>query len=122
MISHTCLFTLQASAGSPDVGQETTEKTGGVGEQQEQEETRRKSLLSALEQIGRREEEEDEEEEFHMPQREDDSVLSLNKCILGAVILLGIGTIFFSGECKVETEKENGVVLQARLWIHLNEK
>uniref|UniRef100_H2M1C0 Pre-B-cell leukemia homeobox interacting protein 1b n=1 Tax=Oryzias latipes TaxID=8090 RepID=H2M1C0_ORYLA len=58
------------------------------------------------------EEEEDEEEEFHMPQREDDSVLSLNKCILGAVILLGIGTIFFSGECKVETEKENGVVLQ----------
>uniref|UniRef100_A0A3P9JHJ2 Pre-B-cell leukemia homeobox interacting protein 1b n=1 Tax=Oryzias latipes TaxID=8090 RepID=A0A3P9JHJ2_ORYLA len=70
---------------------------------------RRKSLLSALEQIGRREEEEeDEEEEFHMPQREDDSVLSLNKCILGAVILLGIGTIFFSGECTFETEKENG--------------
>uniref|UniRef100_A0A8C7YAU5 Pre-B-cell leukemia homeobox interacting protein 1b n=1 Tax=Oryzias sinensis TaxID=183150 RepID=A0A8C7YAU5_9TELE len=85
-------------AAAPDVGEETTEKTGGVGEQQEQEETRRKSLLSALEQIGRREEEEDEEEEFHMPQREDDSVLSLNKCILGAVILLGIGTIFFSGE------------------------
>ncbi|XP_024123898.1 pre-B-cell leukemia homeobox interacting protein 1b isoform X2 [Oryzias melastigma] len=85
-----------ASHGSPDVGEEGAEKTREVGEQKE-EEKRRKSLLSALEQIGRREEEEEEEEEFQMPQREDDSVLSLNKCILGAVILLGIGTIFFSG-------------------------
>ncbi|RVE62712.1 hypothetical protein OJAV_G00159740 [Oryzias javanicus] len=86
-----------ASPGSPDVGEEGAEKTREVGEQQQQEEKRRKSLLSALEQIGRREEEEEEEEDFQMPQREDDSVLSLNKCILGAVILLGIGTIFFSG-------------------------
>ncbi|XP_011483590.1 lens epithelial cell protein LEP503 isoform X3 [Oryzias latipes] len=106
-----------ASAGSPDVGQETTEKTGGVGEQQEQEETRRKSLLSALEQIGRREEEEDEEEEFHMPQREDDSVLSLNKCILGAVILLGIGTIFFSEGDHVSRELRDSDAPGKQEWL-----
>uniref|UniRef100_A0A3B3U0U1 Pre-B-cell leukemia homeobox interacting protein 1b n=1 Tax=Poecilia latipinna TaxID=48699 RepID=A0A3B3U0U1_9TELE len=59
-------------------------------------ERRRKSLL---EQIGRKEEEEEEvEEEFQVPQRENDGVFSLNKCILAALILLGLGTVFFSGE------------------------
>lgn len=57
---------------------------------------KRRSLLASLEQIGRREEEE-EVEEFQLPQREDDSGFSVNKCILGALILLGLGTIFFSG-------------------------
>lgn len=39
-----------------------------------------------------------EEEEFNLPQREEEKVFSLNKCILAALILLGLGTIFFSGE------------------------
>uniref|UniRef100_A0A6Q2YB39 Pre-B-cell leukemia homeobox interacting protein 1b n=1 Tax=Esox lucius TaxID=8010 RepID=A0A6Q2YB39_ESOLU len=64
---------------------------------------RRGSLLAAVEQIGREEEEEEEdeeEEEFRIPQpREVENMgFSLNKCILGAVMLLGLGTIFFSGE------------------------
>nr|XP_055065901.1 pre-B-cell leukemia homeobox interacting protein 1b isoform X1 [Misgurnus anguillicaudatus] len=41
--------------------------------------------------------EEGEEEDFQMPQREEEKVFSLNKCIFAAVILLGLGTIFFSG-------------------------
>ncbi|XP_028281787.1 pre-B-cell leukemia homeobox interacting protein 1b isoform X2 [Parambassis ranga] len=75
-----------------EVVEEGTEKTEEVAES----EVRRRSLLAALEQIGRREEEEEEEEEFQLPQREADSGFSLNKCILGALILLGLGTIFFS--------------------------
>ncbi|KAM9404792.1 pre-B-cell leukemia homeobox interacting protein 1b isoform 1-T2 [Salvelinus alpinus] len=61
---------------------------------------RRGSLLAALERIGRKEEEEEEEEdEFRTPQQreQEETGFSLNKCILGAVILLGLGTIFFSG-------------------------
>ncbi|XP_041844850.1 pre-B-cell leukemia homeobox interacting protein 1b isoform X2 [Melanotaenia boesemani] len=72
------------------------ERTVQTGEQGESEERRKRSLLAALEQIGRREEEDEEEEEFQVPQRENDSGFSVNKCILGAVILLGLGTIFFS--------------------------
>ncbi|KAL0985253.1 hypothetical protein UPYG_G00154620 [Umbra pygmaea] len=55
---------------------------------------RRRSLIGALDRNGG-----EEEEVFRAPlQREDgDMSLSLNKCILGAVILLGLGTIFFSG-------------------------
>lgn len=69
-----------------------------VGEQNTAEEVRRRrSLLAALERIGRTEEEEEREEEPQLPQREEDSGFTVNKCILGAVILLGIGTIFFSG-------------------------
>lgn len=53
--------------------------------------------MAALERIGSAEEEEEKEEEFHMPQRQEDSGFSVNKCILAALILLGLGTIFFSG-------------------------
>lgn len=60
-------------------------------------EVRRRSLLAALEEIRRTEEEEEGEEEFQLPRREEDSGFSVNKCILGAVILVGLGTIFFSG-------------------------
>lgn len=74
-------------------GVERTEKTG----EKEEPETRRKKSL--LEQIGRKDEEEEElEEEFQVPQQENEGVFSLNKCILAALILLGLGTIFFSGE------------------------
>ncbi|XP_039885707.1 pre-B-cell leukemia homeobox interacting protein 1b isoform X2 [Simochromis diagramma] len=76
-----------------EVSQERTEKAGEEGESEVR---KRRSLLASLEQIGRREEEE-EVEEFQLPQREDDSGFSVNKCILGALILLGLGTIFFSG-------------------------
>uniref|UniRef100_A0A3Q3M1N1 Pre-B-cell leukemia homeobox interacting protein 1b n=1 Tax=Mastacembelus armatus TaxID=205130 RepID=A0A3Q3M1N1_9TELE len=78
-----------------EVGEERTEKTG---EEEEPEVRRRRSLLATLERIGRSEEEEEGEEEFQLPRREEESGFSLNKCILGAVILLGLGTIFFSGK------------------------
>ncbi|XP_037640529.1 pre-B-cell leukemia homeobox interacting protein 1b isoform X9 [Sebastes umbrosus] len=76
------------------VDSEVGEKTG---DEAEPEVKRRRSLLAALERVGRTEEEEEGEEEFQLPQRRDDSGFSVNKCILGAVILLGLGTIFFSG-------------------------
>lgn len=76
-----------------EAGEESVEKPREEGQPEVR---KRKSLLASLEQIGRREEEE-EVEEFHLPQREDDSGFSVNKCILGALILLGLGTIFFSG-------------------------
>lgn len=46
------------------------------------------------------EEEEGEEERFRHPQREGEGDIgfTLNKCIFGALILLGLGTIFFSGK------------------------
>ncbi|XP_072536562.1 pre-B-cell leukemia homeobox interacting protein 1b isoform X2 [Salminus brasiliensis] len=52
------------------------------------------------------EEEEGEEEPFRPPRRDDDVGFSLNKCIFGAVILLGLGTIFFSeGDADVQELK-----------------
>lgn len=69
-----------------------------MGEQKTAEEARRRrSLLAALERIGRTEEEEEKEEELPPPQRDEESGFTVNKCILGAVILVGIGTVFFSG-------------------------
>ncbi|XP_022060504.2 pre-B-cell leukemia homeobox interacting protein 1b isoform X3 [Acanthochromis polyacanthus] len=82
---------LGKQADSPE-DSEAGEKTGEEGEPEVR---RRRSLLAALERVGRREEEE-EDEDFQVPQREEDSGFSVNKCILGAVILLGLGTIFFS--------------------------
>ncbi|XP_032414481.1 pre-B-cell leukemia homeobox interacting protein 1b isoform X4 [Xiphophorus hellerii] len=71
----------------------------GIGERTEEGESVERRRKSLLEQIGRKEEEEEEEveEEFQVPQRENDGVFSLNKCILAALILLGLGTVFFSG-------------------------
>lgn len=69
-----------------------------LGEQKTAEEARRRrSLLAALERIGRTEEEAEKEEELQPPQRDEESGFTVNKCILGAVILVGIGTVFFSG-------------------------
>ncbi|XP_017280623.1 pre-B-cell leukemia homeobox interacting protein 1b isoform X2 [Kryptolebias marmoratus] len=76
-----------------EVDEDRPEETAERGEPEAR---RKEPLLAALEQIGRREEE-DEEEEFQVPQQGNGSVFSLNKCILGAVILLAFGTIFFSG-------------------------
>ncbi|XP_018536020.1 pre-B-cell leukemia homeobox interacting protein 1b isoform X2 [Lates calcarifer] len=87
---------LGKQADSPvdsEVGEERTEK---AEKEAEPEVKRRRSLLASLERIGRTEEEEEGEEEFQLPRREEDSGFSLNKCILGAVILVGLGTIFFS--------------------------
>ncbi|XP_067093294.1 pre-B-cell leukemia homeobox interacting protein 1b isoform X3 [Osmerus mordax] len=75
------------------------EEWAGDGREESSEVRRRRrgSLLAALERIGRRDEEE-EEEDLRLPQREEEETgFSLNKCILGAIILLGLGTIFFSG-------------------------
>ncbi|XP_078027687.1 pre-B-cell leukemia homeobox interacting protein 1b isoform X9 [Epinephelus lanceolatus] len=91
-----------------EVAEERTEKTG---EEAEPEVRRRRSLLAALERIGRTEEEEEGEEEFQLPQREEDSGFSVNKCILGAVILVGLGTIFFSGIfMDLDEESDYGTV------------
>ncbi|KAM8734895.1 pre-B-cell leukemia homeobox interacting protein 1b isoform 4-T4 [Acanthopagrus schlegelii] len=87
---------LGKQADSP-VDSEVAEESTKTGEEGEPEVRRRRSLLAALERIGRTEEEEEREEEFQLPHREEDSGFSVNKCILGAVILLGLGTIFFSG-------------------------
>ncbi|XP_028327314.1 pre-B-cell leukemia homeobox interacting protein 1b isoform X3 [Gouania willdenowi] len=87
----------QAVSGLSVEPEEAEKKTEKV-EDEEPEVRKRKSILAALEEIGRREEDEVEEEEIHPRQQEDDdSGFTVNKCILGAVILLGIGTIFFSG-------------------------
>ncbi|XP_036930375.1 pre-B-cell leukemia homeobox interacting protein 1b isoform X5 [Acanthopagrus latus] len=87
---------LGKQADSP-VDSEVAEESTKTGEEGEPEVRRRRSLLAALERIGRTEEEEEREEDFQLPHREEDSGFSVNKCILGAVILLGLGTIFFSG-------------------------
>ncbi|XP_019948951.2 pre-B-cell leukemia homeobox interacting protein 1b isoform X5 [Paralichthys olivaceus] len=89
---------LGKQADSPvdsEVGEERTERTEEEAEPEVR--RRRRSLLASLDRIGRTEEEDEREEEFQVPQRDDDSGFSVNKCILAAVILLGLGTIFFSG-------------------------
>lgn len=67
---------------------------------------RRRSLLASLERIGRAEEEEEREEEFRLPRQQEDSGFSVNKCILAALILLGLGTIFFSGINRLQCPGE----------------
>ncbi|XP_016376106.1 pre-B-cell leukemia transcription factor-interacting protein 1-like isoform X5 [Sinocyclocheilus rhinocerous] len=57
---------------------------------------RKISHLGSLDKTEAEDDEEGEEEDFQPPQREEETVFSLNKCILAAVILLGLGTIFFS--------------------------
>ncbi|CAL8256425.1 unnamed protein product [Boreogadus saida] len=73
---------------------EDADRPGSEGEGSEQGPSQPGSSVDP--EIGRREEEEPEEE-FQLPRRNDDSGFSVNKCILGAVILLGLGTIFLSG-------------------------
>nr|XP_020462897.1 pre-B-cell leukemia transcription factor-interacting protein 1-like isoform X2 [Monopterus albus] len=85
---------LGTQADSPVYSEVGEEK---IGEEGEPEVRKRRFLLANLEQIGRTEEEEEVEEEFQMPRRVEEGGFSLNKCILGALILLGLGTIFFSG-------------------------
>lgn len=90
------ISSFNSTAPDPPVGPEVCK--GKTGEERGPE-VRQRSLLTALERIGRMEEEEEGEEEFQLPQRDDGSGFSVNKCILGAVILVGLGTIFFSGRC-----------------------
>lgn len=74
--------------------QEPSVQTESISAQEAEPEVRRRRSL--LEKIGQHDEEEEAEEDFQLPQREEDSGITLNKCILGAVILLGLGTIFMS--------------------------
>lgn len=88
------LFVFTASDVATEGGEQKPLKAAGeVGPQLR----RRRSLLASLERIGRAEEEEEREEEFQLPRQQEDSGFSVNKCILAALILLGLGTIFFSG-------------------------
>uniref|UniRef100_A0A3B4TMF6 Pre-B-cell leukemia transcription factor-interacting protein 1-like n=1 Tax=Seriola dumerili TaxID=41447 RepID=A0A3B4TMF6_SERDU len=108
---------LGKQADSPvdsEVGEERAERTEEEGES----EVRRRSLLAALERIGRAEEEEEGEEEFQLPQREEDSGFSVNKCILGAVILLGLGTIFFSESDYGTRELKDSEVPGKQEWLN----
>lgn len=81
------------------MAEQSREKTG----EGEEPRVRRRSLLAALERIGKTEEDEELDEEFQLPQQGEDSGFPLNKCILGALILLGLGTVFFSGGHLQET-------------------
>lgn len=58
------------------------------------------SVLTPLYHRDEEEEEEVEEEQFRHPRREGEGDIgfTLNKCIFGALVLLGLGTIFFSGK------------------------
>ncbi|XP_036823420.1 pre-B-cell leukemia transcription factor-interacting protein 1 isoform X3 [Oncorhynchus mykiss] len=97
-------------------------ETEVVGEEVSGVRRRRGSLLAALERIGRKEEEEEEEEnEFQIPQQreQEETGFSLNKCILGAVILLGLGTIFFSeGDYDARELRETEVVGKQQEWLN----
>ncbi|XP_040900826.1 pre-B-cell leukemia homeobox interacting protein 1b isoform X3 [Toxotes jaculatrix] len=104
-----------ASPVDSEVGEEKTEKTEEGGEPEVR---RRRSLLAALERIGRAEEEEEGEEEFQLPQRDEDSGFSVNKCILGAVILLGLGTIFFSESDYGTRELKDSEVPRKQEWLN----
>ncbi|XP_077430731.1 pre-B-cell leukemia homeobox interacting protein 1b [Vanacampus margaritifer] len=89
---------------------ECSEQPGSSEERAEDTESERKRLLASLERIGRiDEEEEGEEEEFQLPRhRVDENMFSLNKCILGAVILVALGTILFSG-VFMDLDEESGI-------------
>lgn len=93
MFFNFCSSTAADSTKASEVGEQ--EAAGEVGPQLRR---RRRSLLAALERVGRAEEEEEKEEEFELPRQQEDSGFSVNKCIVAALILLGLGTIFFSGE------------------------
>uniref|UniRef100_A0A3Q3EHZ3 Pre-B-cell leukemia homeobox interacting protein 1b n=1 Tax=Labrus bergylta TaxID=56723 RepID=A0A3Q3EHZ3_9LABR len=99
------------SPEEPPVYLLSTETLGGVESTQEEERLTQEATVYLLNgeglqlegeesrtpDIGKQAEEEDEGvEEFQLPPRDDDSGFSVNKCILGAVILLGLGTIFIS--------------------------
>lgn len=96
LLEGACSFTAPDSTEASEVGEQKA--AGEVGPQLR----RRRSLLAALEQIGRAEEEEEKEEEFQLPRQQEDSGFSVNKCILAALILLGLGTIFFSGKYHLQ--------------------
>ncbi|KAI1885939.1 hypothetical protein AGOR_G00208920 [Albula goreensis] len=71
----------------------------GVGSGTEGEGLRKRKTLSLgpLDQVERDGDEEVEEEQRRPRDGEDGGGITLNKCILGALILLGLGTILFSG-------------------------
>lgn len=49
------------------------------------------------------EEEDEEEEDFKLPEKkEEKSWFSVNKCIVAALVLLFLGSLFFSGEFLFE--------------------
>lgn len=77
-----------------------TEESKGVLETNRKEgdvlRKRKISHLGSLDKTEAEDDEEGEEEDFQPPQREEETIFSLNKCILASVILLGLGTIFFS--------------------------
>lgn len=87
-------YFLSPSAVESKPDTEVSEEKGSEGDGVRR---RKVSLQTPVDHRDDDEEEEGEEEPFRPPQREDDSGFSLNKCIFGAIILLGLGTIFFSG-------------------------
>ncbi|CAJ1062279.1 pre-B-cell leukemia homeobox interacting protein 1b isoform X3 [Xyrichtys novacula] len=103
-----------------EVAEVQTEKTAEEREPEPEPEVRSRSLLAALERIGRKEEEEEEEveEEFQLPPREEDSGFSVNKCILGAVILLGLGTIFISDNDYATRELKDAEIPGKQEWLN----
>ncbi|KAI4874472.1 hypothetical protein NFI96_030525, partial [Prochilodus magdalenae] len=86
----------------PDI--EFSEEKGNEGDGVRR---RKVSLVTPVDHRDDDEEDEGEEEPYRPPQRENDTGFSLNKCIFGAVILLGLGTIFFSESDADVTELKN---------------
>ncbi|XP_036372074.1 pre-B-cell leukemia transcription factor-interacting protein 1-like [Megalops cyprinoides] len=60
------------------------------------------------------EEEDEEEEEFRLVERKEEGGLSLNKCIVGALILLSLGSIIFSGIFIDLEDEDDSEVAQLR--------
>lgn len=79
---------------------------------------RKISHLGSLDKTEIEDDEEREEEDFQPPQREEETVFTLNKCIIAAVILLGLGTIFFS-EADVDVRELKDPANQD--WLNLED-
>ncbi|KAG7457867.1 hypothetical protein MATL_G00231920 [Megalops atlanticus] len=60
------------------------------------------------------EEEDEEEEEFRLVERKEEGGFSLNKCIVGALILLSLGSIIFSGIFIDLEDEDDSEVAQLR--------
>ncbi|XP_048880357.1 pre-B-cell leukemia transcription factor-interacting protein 1-like isoform X2 [Brienomyrus brachyistius] len=78
----------------------------------------RRRKVHPLGPLDKADEEEEEEEEFRPIQRDQDGgPLSLNKCIVAALLLLGVGTLLFSEENVEHRELTNSEVPSLQEWL-----
>nr|XP_023662039.1 pre-B-cell leukemia transcription factor-interacting protein 1-like isoform X2 [Paramormyrops kingsleyae] len=78
----------------------------------------RRRKVHPLGPLDKADEEEEEEEEFRPIQRDQEGgALSLNKCIVGALLLLGVGTLLFSEENVERRELTDSEVPSLQEWL-----